>query len=193
MSESSPEWLLDILIKEKLLPNQFFLLRFLLHDNNNEGVPSLTSKYSYYMKELGYETLQAEHIEDLVKRGYLINLNREGSDFSAKKLKVTDKFRDCIIPNSTNFDEYVQMYPGFVKSGNNSLFLKNVDLDELKIVYNNVIKSIKEHRDMISLLEYGIRNDMVMVKIDAFLKNKVWLEIKKDKEKGLREVQQKMI
>lgn len=175
------DFLVEVLFNNELLPNDLVLLLCLQHQNDNKlkDKSSLLYKYIYYMKELGYEPIEPTHIDRLVDAGYVINLGKRGDQTNINNLKITDKFRELIFPNTDRFDEFFDAYPGIVNKDGKNFILKSVSKLDVEKTYKKKIKNIAEHKKLMEVIQFAKERQLIIMRIDNFLENDYHIELRK--------------
>lgn len=78
------------------------------------------------------------------------------------------------------FNEFFNIYPSFVNIKGKRAPLKIVDSRKVAILYEAALKS-SSHHEMIMDLEYGKDNDLITMKIDAYLTSKFYLTLREER------------
>jgi hypothetical protein len=97
------------------------------------------------------------------------------------KYVATNKFRDLFVDKFKASHEFFNAYPTYIKSADGKSYpLKNVDIRVFQDIYGTVIKTKSEHELVMQALHYAIHNDYGFVKIDVFIKNRMFDQIIND-------------
>lgn len=93
---------------------------------------------------------------------------------------TTRIFQDLFADKYEVANEFWNIYPGYTLSGDNRFPLKNTDITVFRELYIRTINYlIDEHTEIVKDIQYGIDNNFGFTKIDNFVRNKQWIEIRK--------------
>ena len=154
--------MVDVLIKFQITPKQFILL-WILELDRREGLGQISSSGKSSIQNVYRiaEQLQAwteMELDDLVEKGLLIDHNPKSGERQAypDNYEVSNIFMESIMSTMSDFEEFWQLYPGFVdnfqdpQNGRRILadsklkkLLKLTDTDEL--TYFNLQRYMSPH------------------------------------------------
>jgi hypothetical protein len=181
-----PDYYVDFLCKNNLSTNQFLLLYLLYHEKMIKD-PNGKLKYTiagniYKWLDKGKGWTEAE-IEDLISKDYVVSVAK--GDYSIDQLVLTNKFVDIMfISTGDAFEELLELYPPTVTIDGKGFMLKACDLEACSKAYLKAIKnSNRKHKEVLELIEYGIENKLINIKIDKFIGGKIWEDLRRLKEK----------
>lgn len=102
------------------------------------------------------------------------------------KLKTTDTFGKFFITKNVQSTEFFMLYPSYVSGDEHSerkrYPLKNVNQAAFSDMYESAIGfSAEEHEEVMDDLRFAIANNYGFVKIDSFVQNKMWVDIRKER------------
>jgi hypothetical protein len=122
-------------------------------------------------------------IENLISKDYVVSVAK--GDYSIDQLVLTNKFVDIMfISTGDAFEELLELYPPTVTIDGKGFMLKACDLEACSKAYLKAIKnSNRKHKEVLELIEYGIENKLINIKIDKFIGGKIWEDLRRLKEK----------
>jgi hypothetical protein len=168
----TPKELVDFLAKHRLSSDQF-LFMFLIYTED------YTSLYKYTENVKG---LMPQEIQDLVRRGYLINANRDPDQYWADSFVVTETFTSEIFKNANDAaSEFWNTYPSVIYVDGRRFSGKTADKEEFferymkKIGYSN-----RRHSKVMSALKYGIDRNVITMGIDKWFKSEQWNQLEEE-------------
>lgn len=162
----------DRLVKLEITPTEDLLLH-LIH----------TKQYAllYKCKEEG-EFVTAELFDSLIRKGYLIDLNKNGERYFDATI-VSDDYIDKMY----NEDEFVpgeevwEVYPTFIIIDQRRISLKNTSKFEFVKEYYKKIGRYKDlHEDVLKAIEYGKKHEIINMSITNFFQSQVYEDILKE-------------
>lgn len=159
------------LVEFKMTPNQFYFC-YLLHNNR-------FAELYEYVENVG--KLDLVELQDLIKRGYIRNINESGK-FSADAFETTEKFSGKFLAKDFEFaEEFFEAYPAFGSIDGKPITLKSVSRDQVYDLYNEITGKQKSvHDKIMHALNTGKRMGLVNMKIDKWLNTEQWRFIEKD-------------
>ncbi|RYC69572.1 MULTISPECIES: hypothetical protein [Spirosoma] len=159
---------LDALLRYNITPNQYVFL-FLTH----------TRQYAALYR-FGQEgpSFSAEEIGNLVDRGLILNLNKEGYYYLDFFVLTDEVGRDLFDQNREKAAlEFWNAYPILLRdphTGENFSLL-TTDKDQfLKDYYSRVGHAIPKHRRVMDALEYAIDKNLIDMTIRQWLDSEQW-------------------
>lgn len=78
------------------------------------------------------------------------------------------------------YNEFFNTYPSFVKIEGRSMPLKIVDQKKMGIMYGDLLMK-ENHADLMADLEYGIENNLIVMKIDKYITSQFYKELRKQR------------
>lgn len=168
------EHYLTVLEDLKITQREFLVL-LCIHEKDLDSIIRYKKLF-----QLGKDNslLMSEEIKSLVDRKLLSVLDNKGIMSS---YKVSNNFIKYFQKNKI-IDEFFSTYPAYLKTANKNYPLKGVDKDEIgNLYYKKIKKSIFEHLEILEDLQYGLKNNLILVKIDNFVKSEGWLDIRKER------------
>jgi hypothetical protein len=178
----TPKELVEFLAKHQLSSDQF-LFMFLIY---TEDYPSL---YRYTEQVKG---LSPQEVQDLVRRGYMINENRGDNQYWADSFIITDKFVSEIYKrNNDPASEFWEAYPSVIYNDGKRFNGKTADKEKFFEMYMKKVGfSERLHGRVMSALKYGMETNAITMGIEKWFKSEQWAqldkEIKQNSEKGER-------
>lgn len=178
----------------KITANQFLLCYLLLTDQKVETtqgmkyVPRGNGIANLYKYASTVKNWTREEIDDLVIKGYMIDTNTyiDGKIYP-DYFEVTNKFKNIVFMNVSDFDEFWNTYPAFVANFTNpngpKIKLKIVDPTELEKEYQRRIKTKAEHKQLMEVLHWAIKNQQINMRIDNFILSGVWRDMYEEMQK----------
>ncbi len=111
--------------------------------------------------------------DDLIKRGFIAQLNDEGR---ADSYEITDKFLKLFLKDVHEAsNQFWDKYPGFIKINGVNTPLTNMDKYRFALIYGERIDhSVDEHLEVMKDLEFGVRNNLIRSSIENFVKAEGW-------------------
>ncbi len=159
------------LVELKMTPNQFYFC-FLLHNNR-------FAELYEYVENVG--KLDLDELQDLIKRGYIRNINEE-KKFTADSFETTEKFSKKFLAKGYEYAEmFYEEYPSFGSIDGKPITLKGISRDMIYDLYNDVTGKQKAiHDKIMAALEKGKKMGLVNMKIDKWLQTEQWKFIERD-------------
>lgn len=171
---------LNTLCRLKISPTQWWFM-YLLHTKN---YPAMLQ----YIEEV--KPFPKADIEDLLERGFIIDLNRPEGEVWADLFSLTDKGQTLMFIHTNDAGEELwAKYPNFIMVDAARVSAKTVDKDDLMETYADIIShNPVYHRRVLELLEYAIRNGMINMGIEKWVRSRQWesLEELMDREEDTR-------
>lgn len=167
---SSAQEYVDFLCKHNLSGDQF-LFCCLIYERRYSLI------YKLFNERNGI--FQGE-IDDLIARGYLID-NNTGIESHPDMYQVTEKFtKDLYGDEMEMWEELINTYPMFIFIDQKRIPAQSCDLDELRKVYFSKVKSVRRHKEIITLLKKAIDMDMVSMGIEKWIKSSQWRAVEQE-------------
>ena len=159
------------LVEFKMTPDQLYFC-FLLHNNR-------FAELYEYVENVG--KLDLEKLRDLIKRGYIRNIN-EDKKFTADAFETTEKFSKRFLAKGYELAEkFYDEYPSFGSIDGKPITLKSISRDQVYDLYNEITGKQKDvHDKIMAAMEKGKRMGVVNMKIDKWLRTEQWKFIEKD-------------
>ncbi len=169
---------MDKLIELKITPNQF-LFCYLIHTDNYAEI------YRYTEKGAGWKK---EELENLVNRGFIMNINQDGEWFSDGFI-VTEKFtKGFLFDAYEKAKEFYEAYPAFGSIDGKPFPTKKIAPDKFYSLYNKVTgEKIEVHERAMKALDYAKKTGLANMRIDNWVESRMWEHI----EKSLKHAAQK--
>lgn len=169
------------IIKHKLTQQQFLLL-YLLYTERVD----LIKKYKASFPTDDGTMLGKYFTDDLIKRKFL-NKSISGNVMS---ITLTDKFTKLFENVDSMCEQILSAYPAFtMSSGGTKMPLTLVDIDELKMIYLNVVGiDPVEYKEILSDIEYGKKHSLINYRIDKFFKSLFYKKIRELRRGETRDV-----
>lgn len=158
----------DFLTKNKITQSQFLLL-FLLYKRESDLIKKF--KTTFPIKD--GTMIPLKEIEDLVAREFLIKVNN--------KFRLGNKFLEIFVTPEVAVDEVFELYPAFMTS-EKGVNIPLISMDKLVFQRIYIVKiqgSVKEHREVLKDIKYGVENDLLRIGINKFLTSELWKSIRK--------------
>lgn len=164
----TPKELVEFLAKHRLTSDQL-LFMFLIYSEEY----SLLYQYCEQVKGL-----HPEEVQDLVRRGYLVNMNDKANQYWADSFIVTEKFTSEIYKHAEDAAlEFWNTYPSPLYIEGRAYSTKGVDKEEFIELYMKKIGFSKRlHKRVMDTLAYAIREGTANMRIDKWFKGKPWEE-----------------
>ena len=196
----------NFLTRNKISANQF-LLCFLLYSDekvkigSKEVYPSqrlieeqnINAPIANLFKYIHSVGITEDEINDLVEKGLIENKNRvvnQRQQMYPEHFKVTGKFIDEIFTSDSDFEEFWETYPTYIKNFTNpngpKINLRACDKDETEDLYKKRIKTKSAHKRLMSITKKAKEKGMLNMNIMKYLGSEAWKEL----EKELKNVEQ---
>lgn len=161
---------IDFLAKHDLTQDQLLFLMLLYYNRVD-----LIKKYKQNFPNEEGTMISTYLIEKLKEKGF-IRINEDG-------LFLEDKFVDLFVDDKLATDEVYELYPSFVLSDKGvNIPLKSMDKRIFKEIYVRKIQgSVKEHKEILKDIQYGIENDLLRMGINKFLVAEHWKSIRTER------------
>ena len=159
---------LDFLFTTGLSQSQFLLL-YLIYKKDQDNINRYKERFP---TEDG--TMIGKYLtQQLIDEGWMI-LD------SKKNLKLTYKFRQYFVIKETALNELLDIYPPFVDKEGVNIPLVTVDKYQYSLKYNRrILKSVKEHDEVLKDLQYGIDKGYIRFGIAKFIDAEMWKPLRK--------------
>lgn len=162
--------LVELLFDLKLSANQYLVL-YLIAKKDFDTITKLKAV-------LKVKLIQHEEISDLISREML----KKTKTGYALGIKIDRSFL-VYDPedDATNAIEFFNSYPNFLSSQGRSLPLKNLQLTKFIHLYTQLLQE-EEHNVLMDDLQYGKENNLIVVKLENFIANKIFLQIREERK-----------
>lgn len=163
----------DYLVQLKLTPTQFYIC-WLIEQRDTDNLEK-------YLKGVG--KFDSEDFIYLIDKGYLIDVNPKGKEFTTGNLIVTLEFKEMLVDEEEAFDELLNIYPKFVTVNGVRFPTTGFTLHEhllAKQAYQKVIKNNKYlHVKILSLIDTWKKSigENAPFKVDKFITSKYWEQL----------------
>lgn len=157
----------DFLITHKLTQAQFLLLQLIY-----KGRQDLIIRYKKAFPNEDDDTMIGEiWTNDLFERGYLISNNGVVS--------IGEKFLEIFIDKHSATEEVFRVFPSFFEKDGVTIPLTAMDRNVFATVYDKAIQSsTEEHLEVIKDIEFGVKEKLLNMGIDKFVKSRYWLQLR---------------
>lgn len=166
----------DVLIKHKITPNQFFLLYAVATDNRGAVSEYVRAGVQFNKRE----------IEDLENRGYIDYLiKRKPEDvIHLDKIMVTSKFSNELLADSEEWATKVwEAYPDYMYIKGIPYLARNIPIEDLiEILAKKTNNLLKENKAILEAIEYGKQNMMLNMTMKKFFETGAWKVLLKHKQ-----------
>lgn len=165
---------IDFLMEHRITSDQYLYLMLYAIEKD-------ATRYRYIEKVRG---LTVKQVEDLVKRGYLIN-NNEPNQYYHDQITITPWARNIMLSDVALFaEEFWEAYPLFIWVDGKKFAARNMDRDEFIGKYMNRIgSSEKKHKEVMEVLHYAVSNNLINVGIKKFVGSEMWNSFKEEMTK----------
>lgn len=162
------EHYVNFLIEHDITQSQFLLL-FLVYKDRKD----LVIKYKKRFPSTDNSMIGEYLTTDLKNKGFLIeNENKE--------LSLSNKFKNIFIDKHIAANEIFNIYPSFYNKGEVDIPLITMDRNIFANIYEEAIMgSLEEHKQVKLDILYGMKNSMLNISIEKFVKSKYWLILRK--------------
>lgn len=173
---------IDFIVDNKLSQTQFTFLYMIYYSTiDREETTRLVKKYK---KRINADALiSIDELNGLVEMGF-IQLADNKDQFNS--VTLTDKFLKILIDEEGAAWQVFELYPAFNKDEKSGAMftLKSYEFEMFKRRYGKAINySYDEHLEVMKDLKYGIRFNMIKLRIEIFVKSRGWLDIRKERIK----------
>lgn len=165
------EKLMPFLIDIELTVDEFLILH-LKHLNRKTLLNAYKRKF--FKNKQGILSIEAK--QKIVKLGYMEKDDtRDDGDF----YYITSKFEKLYVDEFNAGNEFWREYPGFTIIKGKHAPLMNTDKNAFRRLYFNTIEGLKEeHKQILLDVKYGVKHDMINVKIVDFVRSEAWEQIR---------------
>lgn len=160
---------IDLLKDLKINLTQYFFCKLLLHNKLEE--------LYMYIEEI--ETIPNEYIIELEELGYIVCWNP--SSRTLDTFSITEKFESLIYRYDPDVPgmELWDIYPVRIRVRDKPVFAKQTNRDKfLKDYYVKYGKHVKLHKEIMSLTEYAVKNNLIQCGIQKYLESEGWNSIR---------------
>lgn len=166
-----PKEFVKFLARHRLTSDQF-LFMFLIYKEEYEAL------YQYTEQVKG---LPPAEINDLVRRGYMINENQRGQYF-ADGFIITDKFSSEVFSMIDKAaEEFWETYPLAIYVDGKRFSAKTADKADLCDRYNKKIGySVRKHKKVMEALRYGIQHNLINMGIEKWFRSEQWKQLEEE-------------
>lgn len=143
-----------------------FVLCYLTHKKKFDLIYKYSNEVRPFPKSL---------VENLEKRGFIINLNKDGEGFP-DNLVIQDVFLDDMRLTMGEFaDEIWEMFPSEVSVGGKAFNGKTISREDFNRSYTRLILKVKAtHNEIIEALEEQIHNHTVGMGLKKWFETEQW-------------------
>lgn len=164
-----PDSYVNTLINLDITQAQLLFL-ILAHKNRTD----LAIKYKKTFPIEDQSMIGKYYIDDLIKKELLVKVG--------DRIEIGEKFKAIYMDKHGAADDIYEMYPAVYKENNKLIYLTLMDRNAFASLYEMFIQgSYAEHIEILKDLAYGIKNNMVTMKLEDFLKSKYWLTLRKQR------------
>jgi hypothetical protein len=159
------EGYLEYLVKHKITPNQFLFLYLRAHRD--------VATADYYIQNV--KAWKREEIQDLVKRGYIDDVNSPGEEY-VHAYFATNKFtQEMWISLDEAGDELWETYPPFFFIDGKRCAARTCDKELHAKIYLKRIKNNRaKHEKIIELLKKLKKENRIQMGIEKFIVSEQW-------------------
>ena len=155
------------LIEHNLTQGQYLLLH-LVH----KGRPDLIRAYKEAFPSEDSTMIGQYFIDDLIKKGF-VAINAQN------KPVLTKQFLEIFINKHTACEEIFSIYPTHFMKDGVQIPLSAMDRNVFANLYDKaILSSTLEHLEIMQDIDYAIKEEMLNIGIDKFLKSKYWMVIR---------------
>lgn len=163
----------NFLINTGLTQPQLLLL--ILIKNNKKD---LIEKYKERFPTEDGTMIGQKWTDDLFEKKWLIKQNN--------KIVVSSKFNKLYTDRLYHYRELVENYPKFFIKDNVNYPLVLGNEHELSYLYNaKIYNDIDLHNEILELINYGKKNNLINFSIQKFIESKFWIALKEHRDKEI--------
>lgn len=190
----------DLMEDLEVTPKQLFLLMFLhldkergdgviIKEKDDNGSPiALVYRFARNISAWSFD-----EIDDLVEKGLLVSHNSHSSGGKRQaypdNYEITETFKDAVISNWEDFEEFWNTYPAFTENFDTpagpKITLKACDYEEVEKKYRNVVRTKAKHRQVMEVLRWGIKHDIVRMNILKYVGSRMFDQHKELMKEGV--------
>lgn len=165
---------LKFLYKNKISPNQFTLCYMLSQVYNGKETPSIKPIFYEFVANFP-KCFSEEEANDLIERGYLVNLDTNGK-LRLDMLQATDKFNKLwFMDTFVGGEELWNLYPDWLYIKNTKVPAKSCSKDDVIGYYLKAINyNRKKHIMVLETLEKAIKDNMINSGIEKWVLSHQW-------------------
>jgi hypothetical protein len=174
-----------VLEKFDITMEQFMLPYILYLDQREHGenpLPRGDNAVAYiYRYSENIRPWPRASIQELVEKGLLKNYNEDESVYP-DQLEVTDKFAEAVFATQSDFETFWDSYPAFIDNFNDErkgdIPLKASVKDNVQQLFEDMITSKREFKEMMEALTWAKKHDMIRMNIEKFLGSEYWKQLR---------------
>jgi len=170
----------SLLIECDISLNQLMLLWLLYTDREESGGklvsdgPAIANLYRYAEK---VTTWSFDEIDDLVKKGWMVDRNKTGADGKRQAYpdhyQVTDEFIDKVFVSGDRFEQFWESYPSFVENFDGPrgpmIPLKATVMEEVEVLYKKRVRTIAKHKQVMEILDWAKKRGLINMNIAKYV------------------------
>lgn len=181
MIEDLPRFI-DFIGEHQMTHRQFLLCWILYLDKRQsagdplpEKGPAIANIYRFVQKVGGWSD---EEIEDLVRRGYLIDRGTNPQEIYPDDLIVTEKFVTELLATRSEFEQLWDAYPAFMEAPEDyrtdKIPLKACVKEDIEEMFYNRCNSKSRFRKMMKALTWAKKRGKIKMGITKWLGGEYW-------------------
>jgi hypothetical protein len=170
ISKEDTPALTKFLVKHSLKIEQYWFLWY-RHNLDNDNLAE-------YIKGIG--GFKREDLKDLVKRGYLDNVNSPGEEMISAYFATPKFYEELFADTDISGEELWEAYPThFYLSGGSKVVARSCDKDQLIKSYAKKIKhNLKKHKSILEILEVAKQRGDISMGIEKWVASEQWKTLK---------------
>jgi hypothetical protein len=176
----SAQQLVTLLVECAITPKQLLLLWFLYLDKEEgkgkliQDGPAIANVYRFAES---VETWSFLEIDDLVRKGWMVDRNKKASDGGRQAypdyFEVSEAFIDKVFVTGDKFEQFWEEYPSFVENFDGprgpKIPLKASIMEEVEILYNKRVRTKAKHRQVMEILSWAKSNNLINMNIAKYV------------------------
>lgn len=158
----------DFLIEHDLTQEQVLFLELIYRKEL-----ALIKKYKQHFPNDTNSMISPYLIEKLIKKEFLIKTDTG--------YMLGDKYLDIYVTADIAVDEVYDLYPTYIMSDKGvEIPLIAMDRKVFREIYiPKIMGNLKEHREVLKDIKYGVDNDLIKIGINKFVTSEFWKALRK--------------
>jgi len=149
-----------------------------------DNILILIKKYKAFVQIPNDKFLTDTDKKQLIERGFIKRIKECSSeDDTMTNFVLLDKFTDTFVKIHDVGNDIWELYPAFLKTAASGNFaLKAIDIMVFKNLYvERINHDAEEHKQVLLDLKFAIKNDLIKVKLENWVRSEAWRDIRKQR------------
>jgi hypothetical protein len=176
---------LDLIKFFKITPKQLMFIKMLVKDPSLDDALWRRQSYALSMEFNDLCPLTSDELADLISREILIDYSGIGGSIEIDYLEIHPKFKSKFMLKVTPLSsELFEEYPPCFKNDGVIYNARTASAQEIAPAYMRAIaKSTDEHEKILDDLRWAVKNNVLKIGLDKFVKSRYW-EVIRDMRKN---------